>query len=96
MVGHKSSLPPLKKLLREANVNSFKQTEFYQGNTVRWALAWTFSDIDLRTIPEETVAAARKSKSKPPLTHIIKNKDASLEVIDEQLKTIFTDLQVVR
>lgn len=77
MVGQKSSLAPLKKLLREASVVSFKQTEFCQGHTTRWGLAWTFLDIDLRKVPEDTLVAARKSKAKQPFKYVLSDKERS-------------------
>ncbi|GLV35024.1 uncharacterized protein CBL_09504 [Carabus blaptoides fortunei] len=70
MVGHKCNLAALKQLLRQVEVTSFKQTEFHQGHTTRWGLAWTYYDIDLRKVPQATVAAARK-KPKPPLKFAI-------------------------
>ncbi|XP_045473157.1 U6 small nuclear RNA (adenine-(43)-N(6))-methyltransferase [Harmonia axyridis] len=96
MLGHKSSLVPLKALLREIEVCSFKQTEFCQGHTTRWGLAWTFCDIDLRKIP--STLSNIKSKSKPPLSYVIPrsiDKSYTLENINESLKEKFVDLEFV-
>ncbi|XP_044754875.1 U6 small nuclear RNA (adenine-(43)-N(6))-methyltransferase [Coccinella septempunctata] len=94
MVGHKSSLVPLKALLREIEVGSFKQTEFCQGHTTRWGLAWTYCDIDLRTIPP--TLSNVKMKSKPPLSYIIPKSSSgneTLEHVDEKLRSFFKELE---
>ncbi|KAK5639850.1 hypothetical protein RI129_010661 [Pyrocoelia pectoralis] len=92
MVGHKYHLPQLKKLLREIDVISFKQTDFYQGYTTRWGLAWTFHNIDLRTLPEATIATAKKLKPKSPLQH--KFPSQQLPDITKMLKDLFEKLSL--
>lgn len=42
MVGRKSSLKSLISKLREVGVTIVKTTEFVQGQTCRWGLAWSF------------------------------------------------------
>ncbi|KAG5884627.1 hypothetical protein JTB14_023821 [Gonioctena quinquepunctata] len=70
MMGHKRTLPQLKKLLREAQVTSFKDTEFCQGNTTRWGLAWTYCEqIDLKKCPDPVKHLEKRAKPKEPLTH---------------------------
>ncbi|TDH73359.1 hypothetical protein CCR75_007113 [Bremia lactucae] len=44
MVGKKSSLRKLLSLLRGKNVKSTSTTEFFQGRTKRWGIAWSFSN----------------------------------------------------
>lgn len=44
MVGKKSSLPKLKAYLREKGIASMSTTEFCQGRTMRWAVAWSFDN----------------------------------------------------
>lgn len=97
MIGHKTSLMPLKTLLRQANVVSFKQTEFCQGHTTRWGLAWTFCDIDLRKVPEMTVAASRKQKPKSPFRYMIPPQDGKsfeVEEVARRLENMFLELTV--
>lgn len=94
MVGHKSSLAPLKTLLREMDVTSFKQTEFCQGNTTRWGLAWTYCDIDLRKVPQLTLAASKQSKPKPPLYFELPTNSKDFLEITNKLTGIFNELQV--
>ena len=63
LLGHKSSLSPLKQHLTSTSVTSFVSTEFCQGKTMRWGLAWTFlSNIDLKQVFN---AKTMKDKQKP-------------------------------
>ncbi len=43
MVGKKKSLKPLIKLLKELKVPHVFSTDFVQGDTTRWGIAWSFS-----------------------------------------------------
>lgn len=96
MVGHKCNLAALKQLLRQVEVTSFKQTEFHQGHTTRWGLAWTYYDIDLRKVPQATVAAARK-KPKPPLKFVIppvSDESVTLDDVITKVRGILQTLHV--
>lgn len=42
MVGRKASLKALVSKLRDVGVTIVKTTEFVQGQTCRWGLAWSF------------------------------------------------------
>lgn len=42
MVGRKSNLKFLMSTLREVGVTIVKTTDFVQGQTCRWGLAWSF------------------------------------------------------
>lgn len=42
MIGRKSNLKILISKLREVGVTVVKTTEFVQGQTCRWGLAWSF------------------------------------------------------
>lgn len=42
MVGRKANLKTLTSKLREIGVTIVKTTEFVQGQTCRWGLAWSF------------------------------------------------------
>ncbi|XP_073811164.1 U6 small nuclear RNA (adenine-(43)-N(6))-methyltransferase [Musca autumnalis] len=49
MLGLKSSLSPLIDMLIARNILNYCTTEFHQGNTTRWGIAWSFfTDIDLK------------------------------------------------
>ena len=91
MIGIKSSLNTLKKELKELNVPSICITEFHQGHTTRWGLAWTFDPtLDLNKV---SLKETSNKKNKPfhfniPLNQIAKDKMVSL------LTSIFEDLKV--
>lgn len=52
MLGHKSSVDKIIKFLAAQGITNFCQTEFCQGHTTRWGIAWTFClDIYLKTVP---------------------------------------------
>lgn len=70
MVGHKSSLVPIKAFLKEAGACSWNETEFCQGRTTRWGLAWTFCDNIVLANPP---LSRRKNnvKGPPPLNYSI-------------------------
>eukprot|EP00644_Phytophthora_capsici_P013979 jgi/Phyca11/4657/fgenesh1_pm.PHYCAscaffold_3_\ len=59
MLGKKSSLRKLLALLRGAKVQSTRTTEFFQGRTKRWGIAWTFSR-DVIDDPSAKVLGKRK------------------------------------
>lgn len=42
-MGKKSSVPVLLKRIREVGALAWTDTIFYQGKTLRWGLAWTFT-----------------------------------------------------
>uniref|UniRef100_A0A1A9W7T3 U6 snRNA m(6)A methyltransferase n=1 Tax=Glossina brevipalpis TaxID=37001 RepID=A0A1A9W7T3_9MUSC len=42
MLGHKSSLSKIMDILKEKKIQHFCSTEFHQGNTTRWGIAWSF------------------------------------------------------
>ena len=49
MLGHKSSLRPMKKAAYEAGAKEAITTELCQGWTKRWAVGWTFQEgLNLR------------------------------------------------
>ncbi|KAF8630603.1 hypothetical protein AX15_002830 [Amanita polypyramis BW_CC] len=50
MLGKFSSVLRLVKLFRESTISNYAVTEFVQGQTRRWAIAWSFSDVHLPDI----------------------------------------------
>jgi len=63
LLGHKSSVSPIKQFLSEKNVASFVTTEFCQGKTMRWGVAWTFlPNLSLKKV---LGTKAKKDKQKP-------------------------------
>lgn len=52
MLGHKSSVLRLIRYLATCNITNVTQTEFCQGNTTRWGVAWSFdAKLFLRKVP---------------------------------------------
>lgn len=48
MLGKKQSLIELKKYLTdEKKIENITESQFCQGHTMRWALAWSFEDSKL-------------------------------------------------
>lgn len=53
MLGHKASVPNVVKILKEHNISNICTSEFCQGHTTRWGIAWSFDDsISLKSIPQ--------------------------------------------
>ncbi|XP_072248617.1 RNA N(6)-adenosine-methyltransferase mettl16 [Leuresthes tenuis] len=69
MLGKKCSLAPLKEELRKQGVPKVTHTEFYQGRTMRWALAWSFYD-DV-TVPSPPSKKRKLEKAQKPLSFSI-------------------------
>uniref|UniRef100_A0A3P8T5P2 U6 small nuclear RNA (adenine-(43)-N(6))-methyltransferase n=1 Tax=Amphiprion percula TaxID=161767 RepID=A0A3P8T5P2_AMPPE len=66
MLGKKCSLAPLKEELRKQGVPKVTHTEFCQGRTMRWALAWSFYD-DV-TVPSPPNKKRKLEKTRKPLS----------------------------
>ncbi|XP_069083121.1 RNA N6-adenosine-methyltransferase METTL16 isoform X2 [Pleurodeles waltl] len=65
MLGKKCSLAPLKEELRIQGVPKVAHTEFYQGRTMRWALAWSFYD-DVK-VPSPPFKRRKLEKTRKPI-----------------------------
>ncbi|RUS81428.1 hypothetical protein EGW08_010812, partial [Elysia chlorotica] len=74
MLGKKSSLAQLKEELRHQKVAKFSTTEFCQGKTMRWGIAWTFDPTV--TFPRSQFEAR---KTKPPILYVIPKGSGSVE-----------------
>ncbi|ALC41318.1 CG7544 [Drosophila busckii] len=47
MLGVKANVPKILDYLKQREINNVTTTEFHQGHTTRWAIAWSFKDINL-------------------------------------------------
>lgn len=63
MLGHKTSLNPILLELKVHGITNYCTSEFCQGWTKRWGVAWTFrNDLPLRLVPN-----LGQTQPKPPL-----------------------------
>ncbi|XP_047246968.1 RNA N6-adenosine-methyltransferase mettl16 [Girardinichthys multiradiatus] len=69
MLGKKCSLAPLKEELRKQGVPKVTHTEFCQGRTMRWALAWSFYD-DVN-VPSPPSKKRKLEKAQKPLSFML-------------------------
>ncbi|KAH9144304.1 hypothetical protein AeRB84_011757 [Aphanomyces euteiches] len=60
LIGRKSSLRPLLATLRESGIRNTRTTEFLQGRTTRWGIAWTFTDDGIDQTENTKVLGKRK------------------------------------
>jgi len=66
LVGIKKNLAPLKARLKEIeSVKRIETTEFRQGKTWRWGIAWTFCDNVTAPLPNYASKSHRLSKTQP-------------------------------
>uniref|UniRef100_A0AAV1TYH4 U6 small nuclear RNA (adenine-(43)-N(6))-methyltransferase n=1 Tax=Peronospora matthiolae TaxID=2874970 RepID=A0AAV1TYH4_9STRA len=67
MVGRKASLRKLLALLRETKVRSTRTTEFFQGRTKRWGIAWTFAEDVADTLSVKVLGKRKEAHRKQEL-----------------------------
>uniref|UniRef100_A0A336LZE0 U6 small nuclear RNA (adenine-(43)-N(6))-methyltransferase n=1 Tax=Culicoides sonorensis TaxID=179676 RepID=A0A336LZE0_CULSO len=97
MLGKKSSLANIKKYLKERGISNFISTEFCQGRTTRWGVAWSFvPGLYLNKVPQYERKNMRK-----PTGHCVKfvfppNSESplNLDLIEKGLEKLFTDLRL--
>lgn len=104
MLGKKCSLAPLKDELRKQGVAKVTHTEFCQGRTMRWALAWSFYD-DV-PVPSPPCKKRKLEKARKPLTFTVLKatvmelqiqtpNSSPTESVSAWLENILTDLKVL-
>ncbi|XP_063695562.1 U6 small nuclear RNA (adenine-(43)-N(6))-methyltransferase [Culicoides brevitarsis] len=96
MLGKKTSLGSVKNYLKEKGVTNFITTEFCQGRTTRWGIAWShISGLYLNKVPQFERKNMKKSTG-----HLVKfvfpeeNSDFSLENLEKCLEKLFQDLKM--
>ncbi|XP_060637140.2 RNA N6-adenosine-methyltransferase METTL16 isoform X1 [Anolis sagrei] len=108
MLGKKCSLAPLKKELRIHGVPKVTHTEFCQGRTMRWALAWSFyEDVTVLSPPSKK---RKLGKPRKPFTFLVlasiakelavKAPSVGIDAVEEMavvaawIRKLLTDLKV--
>ncbi|XP_076435050.1 RNA N(6)-adenosine-methyltransferase mettl16-like [Babylonia areolata] len=95
MLGKKASLVPLKEILRRYKIMNFATTEFCQGKTMRWGLAWSFDNSI--TFPKSLFTQGKK-EGKKSVVHVIPTQVGGRRehVYDLVIffKQVFTELQI--
>ncbi|XP_072909379.1 RNA N(6)-adenosine-methyltransferase mettl16 [Hemitrygon akajei] len=102
MLGKKCSLVPLKEELRQQGVPKVTHTEFCQGRTMRWALAWSFYDDVI--MPSPPSKKRKLEKPRKPITFTVleptvkelRNKVANLDpVTSEAIEVVTTAIEKI-
>ncbi|XP_062887904.1 RNA N6-adenosine-methyltransferase mettl16 [Mobula hypostoma] len=102
MLGKKCSLVPLKEELRQQGVPKVTHTEFCQGRTMRWALAWSFYDDVI--MPSPPSKKRKLEKPRKPITFTVleptvkelRNKVANLDpVTSEAIEVVTTVVEKI-
>ena len=106
MTGRKKSFQELKSIIKShienGHITSYTTTEFCQGKTKRWGIAWTtLKEFNLKDAP--TIKCA---KTKPPLEYVIppklKDLQYNLKSVSDRIKSLLKDelqmdyLEVIR
>ncbi|KAI1293748.1 RNA N6-adenosine-methyltransferase METTL16 [Halotydeus destructor] len=93
MLGKKYSMKRLKEALsNEPRVKCFAKTEFCQGKTLRWGIAWTFKDgIPIDRAPEIKHKTKVVKKMSYVLPFDMKCCTYTLDLLIEKVKSILND-----
>jgi len=94
MLGKLSSLQVVVALLREEKVDNYAITEFVQGKTRRWAIAWSFTDERLPDVVARIQNPALQSLM--PLRTTLKQSFPSVWSIDKLYHTLRTVIRGMR
>ena len=91
MVGHVKYKNVFKNLLTETGVASINWTQFKQGRTTRWGLAWTFDkNIDLLDVFDHL--KLKRMRSKTHTGQVVYG--GTTEEADDMFRNIFKELEV--
>ena len=83
MIGKKTTLKTIKQLLKEYKVPVVVDTEFFQGKTHRWGIAWSYDSHVTRPPPV---------KRQKPYTIVLSN---SLQQEVLSLRRLYDKLEVI-
>uniref|UniRef100_A0A8D8MEI4 Methyltransferase-like protein 16 n=1 Tax=Cacopsylla melanoneura TaxID=428564 RepID=A0A8D8MEI4_9HEMI len=95
MLGHKSSFIRVKQFLMEHPlVKQVSSTEFCQGNTMRWGLAWTANDhVKLpSTLPRKESGSSKSSK---PVVTVLEGVEGGVRDVVDKLLVLCDALQII-
>lgn len=97
MIGIKNDVSVLVKELRGLGVTNYVETEFCQGRTTRWGLAWSFDEENLYL---RAVSCIKSTFVKEPAIFYIPEMDASQMgqkgvSIEKNLFTLLADIDIV-
>lgn len=98
MLGIKKSLPPILEILKNAGINNYTTTEFIQGHTTRWGLAWSFCDFSLEKVPgkkSKYLLPKSKKEEKPVMFVIPFGSSLKFDETVNHLKIMFKNLKVI-
>ncbi|KAL0272410.1 UNVERIFIED_CONTAM: hypothetical protein PYX00_005388 [Menopon gallinae] len=93
LVGKKADFLIIKKEITNIKPVAFTSTEFCQGNTTRWGIAWSFMDLKLDNPASDDTEKSKKQKTKL-LQYVISTEEYSLAEANEKLKKMLLDLKV--
>lgn len=93
MIGCKSSLKAIVRTLKELKIESFITTQFCQGHTVRWAVAWTFAPIFLKPVSPMLPPKSKRSSNKS-ISWTIKSIYTSFKLCKDVLCNLLHQLEV--
>lgn len=60
LLGHKSSVEKITSILKSHNITNYTKTQFMNGKTMRWIIAWSFcnkinlNDHHVTSVPDST------------------------------------------
>ncbi|XP_023288443.1 U6 small nuclear RNA (adenine-(43)-N(6))-methyltransferase-like [Orussus abietinus] len=96
MVGRKSSLSLLMKEMERRNIINTTCTEFCQGYTKRWGLAWSFLSRDKLDLTKAPTIASRQHKASLPVGVPIPKGDkfSSVNEVIIALKSFINEINV--
>lgn len=91
MVGHKSSVNTVREYLKESGITNIGTTEFCQGHTTRWGIAWTY-DPGIMLLTDSLTSSLKKNKM--PFRFTLSTTTLSLTEVVHKMEEIFSELQV--
>ncbi|XP_020284195.1 methyltransferase-like protein 16 isoform X2 [Pseudomyrmex gracilis] len=102
MIGKKADLFQLKSLIRSKDIENLTWTEFCQGHTTRWGLAWSFlpkSVLDLGAAPVirksgKSMMQCFKNDYKTTITFSVEEKFSCLNDLISFLRTTMEELSI--